>query len=202
VDVASTGFSHPPSPSRQDGVASPRDVLSCSVIKTMSGSGHLRIRIQTSASSKEVFAVLRGLTSARPESLESFSLTGVPFVSTHPPRFTIRVLRRGRRGDTPVAWAGELREAPAGSLIVARTNRAPAIWQASVTIAVAFATMLWAGSTGRMNGFWPLFVMSALISIVATGGWIQATRLREGDKRDALALLDVLMAQHRPSRRA
>jgi hypothetical protein len=117
---------------------------------------------------------------------------GVPTVSTRPPRFSIRA-PAGARGDAPVAWTGEVTEAPrAGSLIVARTNRSAALWQAGVGIAVCLATIVRAGNTGQSN-FWSLFVMSVFISIFATTGWIRATHLRERDKRNAFALLDVLM---------
>ena len=117
---------------------------------------------------------------------------GAPTVSTRPPRFTIRA-PVGGRGDAPVAWAGEVTEAPReGSLIVARTNRSAALWQAGVGVTVCFATIVWAGSTGQ-NNFWSLFVMSVFISILATTGWIRATHLRERDKRNASVLLDVLM---------
>src|SRR3954453_4095058 len=79
------------------------------LLQNMSGSRHLRVRLQTSASPAQVFAVMRGLTSARPESLRSFSPLGAPTVSTHSPRFTIRA--PGGRGDAPVAWAGLERRA-------------------------------------------------------------------------------------------
>jgi hypothetical protein len=92
-----------------------------------------------------------------------------------------------------VAWVGEVSEAPAGgSLILARTNRAAALWQAGVGVAVCFVTIVWAGST-RQLGFGALFVMSTFISILATTGWVRATRLRERDKRSALLLIDVLV---------
>lgn len=135
---------------------------------------------------------MRGLTSARPESLRSFSSIGVPTVSTRPPRFSIRAAVGGR-GDAPVAWAGEVTEAPrAGSLIVARTNRSAALWQAGLGVALCLATIVWSGSTGQSSA-WSLFVLSVFISIFATTGWMRATRLRERDKRSARVLLDVLM---------
>jgi hypothetical protein len=94
-----------------------------------------------------------------------------------------------------VAWTGEVTEAPrAGSLIVARTNRSAALWQAGVGVTVCLVTIVWEGSAGQ-NTFWSLFVLSTFLSIFATMGWIRATRLRERDKRSALVLLDVLTAR-------
>jgi hypothetical protein len=116
---------------------------------------------------------------------------GSPVVSTHPPRFTIRA--PAGRGDAPVAWSGEVTEVPmTGSLIVARTNRSAALWQAGIGVAVCLVTIMWSGSAGQST-FGSLFVMSAFISIFATMGWTRATRLGERDRRNALKLLDVLM---------
>ena len=158
----------------------------------MSGSRHLRVRLQTSASPEQVFAVMRGLTSARRESVRSFAPIDVPTVSTRPPRFSIRA-PVGGRGDAPVAWAGEVTEAPpAGSLIVARTNRSTALWQAGIGVVACLATIVWFGSTGQSTA-WSLFVLSVFMSIFATMGWTRATRLRERDKRNARVLLDVLI---------
>ena len=50
---------------------------------------------ETSASPEQVFVVMRGLTSARPDSLRSFSPMGAPTVSTRLPRITIRARRHG-----------------------------------------------------------------------------------------------------------
>ena len=73
-----------------------------------------------------------------------------------------------------------------------RTNRHWALWQAGIGITVCFATIVWAGGTGR-SSFWSLFLMSTFISILAATGWIRASRLRERDKRNALTLVDVLV---------
>lgn len=136
--------------------------------------------------------MMRGMTSALPDSLREFSSIGVPTVSTRPPRFRVGAPSRGG-GDAPVAWVGEVREAPVtGSLIVAHTSRSAALWQSGVGVAVCFVTIVWAGST-RQLGFRALFVMSTLISLLATTGWVRATRLRERDKRNALALMDILV---------
>src|SRR5947199_10758131 len=158
----------------------------------MPGSRHLRVRIQTSASPKDVFAVMRGMTSALPDSLRDFSSIGVPAVSTRPPKFRIGAPSRGG-GDAPVAWVGEVTEQTVtGSLIIAHTSRSAALWQGGVGVAVCFVTIVWAGST-RQLGFGTLFVMSTLISIFATTGWVRSMRLPDRDKRNALLLIDFLV---------
>ena len=159
----------------------------------MSQSGHLHVRIQTSASPEQVFTVMRELTSARAENRQRLSSIGVPVVGTRPPRFTIRA-PASARGDAPVAWAGQVTPSISGSLIVARTNRASAIWQACLFIGVALVVIFWAGSRDSLNGF-SLFVLSTLISVAASIGWTRATRLGDRDRRNALALLEVLMAR-------
>ena len=159
----------------------------------MSQSGHLHVRIQTSASPEQVFKVMRELTSARTENLRRLSSIGVPSVGTRPPRFTIRA-PASARGDTPVAWAGEVTPSATGSVIVASTNRAWAIWRAGFFITVVFVVIFWAGSRGSLDGF-SLFVLCALISVAASIGWTQATHLRDRDNKNALALLEVLMTR-------
>ena len=153
----------------------------------------MRATITTSATPKEVFAILVCLTSALPSSTQDFErMGGAPSVSIGQPQFSVRV-PPFFRGDVPVAWSGEVTAAPrGGSLIAARTTRA---WRTGPFAALSLMTIFSLSTYFRdaPGSGVTAFLTSVVAVTAATVGWYQATHLRDSDKRKALELLEIIV---------
>lgn len=159
----------------------------------MSDSRHLRVAILTTATPKEVFATIRRLTSALPDAQADLERIGTPIVNTRPPRFSIRL--PGGGSDSTVGWAGRVTTVANGTLIVARTNRTPVIWQGAIGVAVVLAGTLVNRREVLARGGQAALVIGLLLALPAISAWYRATHLSDRGRRGALILRDVLLSR-------
>ena len=158
----------------------------------MSTSGHLHVRLHTTASPDEVFEVLRGL--ALPAKTRAWLRgIGAPSVRVRPPRFRI-TLSSHFRHDLPLSWVGQVSQASSeGSLIVAHTDRSIMIWVTVGGVGAILASIGFSGLARLLIHVGPLFVMSILIYIAGWNAWHFANHLDDRDQKEALMLLEVFM---------
>ena len=101
----------------------------------------------------------------------------------------------GLRRSARVGWTGRLSLVPAGTLIVARTNRSSAAWQAAFAIVVFIGLVILDRGSGVTSGRLSALATALIVLLVAVVGWYRSTHLSERDVRDALVLRDILLAR-------